>query len=82
MSDLLTFLWRAWRVEDMVGVFRRLRSSCHVVMSTHVVNSLIDDVNPVTTSPGWASVLREQVGHDGLFLTDALSMMDEYGNHA
>ena len=43
-------------------------------MSAHIVFSDIDPDNPATTSPAMIRAIREEIGFDGLLMTDDLSM--------
>ena len=43
-------------------------------MTAHIVFTALDPDNPATTSPVMMQVIRDQIGFDGLLMTDDLSM--------
>ncbi|MCE0538862.1 hypothetical protein LWF15_25510 [Kineosporia rhizophila] len=45
------------------------------VMTSHVVLAAVDPVNPATTSPAVLGILREDMGFEGVIVTDALDMV-------
>ncbi|MGM0560819.1 MAG: beta-N-acetylhexosaminidase [Pseudomonadota bacterium] len=50
-------------------------------MTAHVVYQAVDDVNPATTSPRIIQeIIRENIGFDGLLLSDDISMKALEGN--
>ena len=55
------------------AVFRALRD-LHWGMSAHLVYEAIDPDAPATLSPAMVGVIRDEIGFDGLLMTDDLSM--------
>jgi beta-N-acetylhexosaminidase len=53
--------------------FRALRDM-PLGMTAHVVYSALDPEHPATTSPHVIEIIREEIGFDGLLMTDDLSM--------
>jgi len=53
--------------------FRGL-NTCPMAMTAHVVYDAIDPNRPATTSPRVLKVIREEIGYQGLLMTDDLSM--------
>lgn len=53
--------------------FRALRD-LPIAMTAHVVFSQIDVNHPATTSPRMVALMREEIGFDGLLMSDDLSM--------
>ena len=53
--------------------FRALRDM-PLGMTAHVVYSALDAAHPATTSPIVIEIIREEIGFDGLLMTDDLSM--------
>lgn len=52
-------------------------------MTAHVVYEAVDDVNPATTSPRMIQdVIREEIGFDGLLVSDDISMKALEGDFA
>ncbi|MEM7617511.1 MAG: beta-N-acetylhexosaminidase [Pseudomonadota bacterium] len=55
------------------AVFRQLKSAPWA-MTAHIIFSTLDPNNPVTTSKIAIKYIREEIGYEGLILTDDLSM--------
>ena len=53
--------------------FRTLAAS-PLAMTAHVVFTALDDLRPVTTSPEVIELIRNDIGFDGLLMTDDVSM--------
>ncbi len=53
--------------------FRAL-SDAPLAMTAHVVFTAVDEDRPATTSPGAVGLVRDDIGFDGLLMTDDLSM--------
>jgi Beta-glucosidase-related glycosidases len=53
--------------------FRSL-AHCPMAMTAHVVYDAIDPNRPATTSPRVLKIIREEIGYQGLVMTDDLSM--------
>lgn len=65
-------------VQSKVGIFEALYPQTSLLMTTHIFNSHIDPMLPVTFSPTWVAFLRSQ-GYRGPLITDALLMIEDYG---
>jgi beta-glucosidase-like glycosyl hydrolase len=65
-------------VKEKVRIFDILLPKTQMVMTTHLYNSAIDPTAPATFSETWLNQLHNK-GFKGLILTDALMMMDGYG---
>lgn len=53
-----------------------------IAMTAHIVYDAIDAVKPATTSPKMVQVMREEIGFDGLLISDDLSMNALVGSYA
>lgn len=64
--------------------FAPFRKLCHLPlgMTAHVLYRSIDDVLPATQSKAVVTVIRENIGFDGLLMTDDLSMRALTGSMA
>lgn len=65
-------------VTKLLESFRESAPTADFVMSTHLMNSKIDPKDMVTFSDKWIKILRDQVGFQGLLVTDGLFMIDRY----
>lgn len=65
-------------VHTKLEPFRELASEAGFVMTTHVLNSNIDKDNIVTFSNEWIRILREEIGFQGLIITDGIFMFNRY----
>lgn len=65
-------------INDHLPVFKDNKDRSGFVMTTHTFNSDVDPTAMVTYSPKWISMLRDQVGFDGIVMTDAMLMMRAY----
>ena len=54
--------------------FRAVASKVPVIMTAHIVLPAIDSEHPATLSPKALEMLREDVGFEGLIITDSLGM--------
>jgi len=59
--------------------FRQLKD-IPLGMSAHVLFSELDETQPATTSPAMHRVIRQDIGFDGLLMTDDISMDALQGN--
>jgi beta-glucosidase-like glycosyl hydrolase len=66
-------------VEERIGIFRELRDESGIIMTTHLLDSLVDP-GLVTFSPAWLDMLRARVGFGGLLMTDGLLMLKNYSD--
>jgi beta-glucosidase-like glycosyl hydrolase len=64
-------------VETRAAVFHRLSAEAPVLMTTHLMDSLVDP-DLVTFSAPWNRILRRQAGFGGLLMTDGLLMLANY----
>lgn len=53
-----------------------------MAMSAHIVYSAFDAVNPATCSPEMIRVIRQEIGFDGLLMTDDITMQAMQGSLA
>ena len=63
--------------EQRAGIFRTLSRESEVLMTTHLLDSLVDS-DIVTFSPAWNRILRRVTGFDGLLMSDGLLMLSSY----
>jgi beta-glucosidase-like glycosyl hydrolase len=63
--------------EQRAGIFRALSRESGVLMTTHLLDSLVDR-DMVTFSPAWNRILRRVTGFDGLLMSDGLLMLSNY----
>lgn len=64
-------------VETRAAVFARLSSEAPILMTTHLMDSLVDP-DLVTFSPAWIRILRRESRFRGLLMTDGLLMLENY----
>ncbi|NDJ78399.1 MAG: beta-N-acetylhexosaminidase [Chloroflexi bacterium] len=63
------------RAVDLVPFQGAIRSGVGAVMTAHVIAKVVDPENPATLSaPVLESLLRDELGFDGLTITDAMDM--------
>jgi beta-glucosidase-like glycosyl hydrolase len=65
------------QAEDRFAAFRELADSADVVMTTHLLDTAVDD-GLVTFSRKWNGLLRDRTGYQGLLMTDGLLMLRNY----
>ena len=65
-------------VADRLKIFKSVAPKSDFVMSTHLYNSNIDPDDMATFSEKWVERLRNDVGFNGLLMTDALFMFRSY----
>ena len=66
--------------EKYLPVFREMSNDAGFVMTTHLFNSQVDPDNMATFSPLWIKKLREEIGFNGIVMTDALFMIESYAD--
>jgi len=62
------------RSRDLLPFVSGIAAGADSVMVTHTIVSAIDPVNPATLSPAVISVLRSDLGFDGVIISDAMDM--------
>ncbi len=62
------------RERELVPFAAAVRAGVSCVMTSHVVVSAIDPDRPATFSPSAVRVLRDELGFDGVLVSDALDM--------
>ncbi len=63
------------RWQDGLLPFRRaIECGCPIVMSTHLIVEALDRERPVTISPAAVRLLRQDLGFDGVLVSDDLEM--------
>ena len=58
--------------------FKKQSGKADFAMTTHIFNSNVDPDDMATFSKKWVRMLREDVGFEGLVMTDALFMISSY----
>ncbi len=66
---------------DHLTYFSKYIDQTPMIMTTHILNSEVDPENIVPFSEKWTSVLRDDLGFNGLIMTDATDMIDNYPDH-
>ncbi len=56
-------------------IFKLLSDDSSFMMTTHLLNSNVDDQDVATFSTNWIDLLRNWVGFSGLLMTDAIYML-------
>lgn len=59
---------------DLVPFRAGIEAGADSIMVTHTVINAIDSVNPASLSPACMSLIRDQLGFDGVIVTDGLDM--------
>jgi len=68
-----------WRAEHAPPFAAGIDAGAEFVMTGHLVFTAIDPL-PATFSPIWHEVLREELGFDGIIITDDLAMLHSSGD--
>jgi beta-N-acetylhexosaminidase len=68
----------AWRARDAPSFAAGIRSGAQLVMFGHLVYSAVDPA-PASLSSTWHRILREQLGFDGVTITDDMRMLQDTG---
>jgi beta-N-acetylhexosaminidase len=68
----------AWRARDAPSFAAGIRSGAQLVMFGHLVYSAVDPA-PASLSATWHRILREQLGFDGVTITDDMRMLQDTG---
>ncbi|MET4639882.1 glycoside hydrolase family 3 N-terminal domain-containing protein [Mycetocola sp. 2940] len=67
-----------WRAEDAVPFVQGIAAGAPVVMIGHLNYTAVDPV-PASLSPVWHSILRDELGFDGIIITDDMLMLRNTG---
>lgn len=67
-----------WRTEDAVPFVQGIAAGAPVVMFGHLNYTAVDPV-PASLSPVWHSILRDELGFDGIIITDDILMLRNTG---
>jgi beta-N-acetylhexosaminidase len=67
-----------WQAEDAPPFQAGIDAGAPIVMFGHLVYSAVDSA-PASLSPAWHQVLRDQLGFDGVVVTDDLLMLEASG---
>lgn len=62
-------------VKTMIQIFKEAASKTDFAMTTHILNTNVDPDDMATFSKKWIGMLRNDVGFDGILMTDALFMI-------
>lgn len=68
---------------DLVPFAEGIRAGCGAIMVSHTFVNCLDNTLPASLSPAVHAYLREQMGYDGVIMTDDLAMQavtDLYGD--
>lgn len=71
----------AWSASDALPFRAGIDAGAEVVMMGHLVFSAVDSA-PASLSPAWHSILRDDLGFDGLIVSDDLGMLENSGDPA
>ncbi len=67
-----------WAITDAVPFERGIHAGADVVMVGHLRYSAVDDC-PASLSAAWHGILRDQLGFDGVIITDDMLMLKDSG---
>ncbi|MET0933191.1 MAG: glycoside hydrolase family 3 N-terminal domain-containing protein [Mycetocola sp.] len=67
-----------WRAADAVPFIQGIAAGAPIVMFGHLNYSAVDPV-PASLSPVWHSILRNELGFDGIIITDDMLMLRNTG---
>lgn len=56
------------------AVFQALADKCQYAMTAHLIYTALDKQNPVTTSPKSIEYIRDEIGFQGMLMTDDIDM--------
>jgi len=70
-----------WRTTQAPPFHAGIEAGAEFVMLGHVRYSAVDDV-PASLSPAWIAILRDELGFDGIVVTDDMSMLERSGEGA
>jgi beta-N-acetylhexosaminidase len=68
----------AWQARDAPSFAAGIRSGAQLVMFGHLAYSAVDPA-PASLSATWHRILREQLGFDGVTITDDMRMLQDTG---
>jgi beta-N-acetylhexosaminidase len=67
-----------WKATDAVPFERGIATGAPIVMFGHLEYSAVDPI-PASLSPVWHSILRDDLGFDGIIITDDMLMLRNTG---
>ena len=67
-----------WRAQEAVPFQAGIDAGAELVMLGHLVFTAVDS-RPASLSSKWVSVLRSEMGFDGIIITDDLRMLEDSG---
>lgn len=70
-----------WLARDAVPFQAGIEAGAEMVMLGHLVFSDVDEL-PASVSPAWHQILRDDMGFDGLIVSDDLGMLENSGEAA
>nr|WP_244960650.1 glycoside hydrolase family 3 N-terminal domain-containing protein [Pseudoclavibacter chungangensis] len=70
-----------WRTTDALPFAAGVDAGAPMVMFGHLVYSSVDDV-PATMSTRWHEILRDDLGFDGIMISDDMVMLENSGDPA
>lgn len=65
----------AWRTTDAVPFAAGIDAGAEMVMMGHLIFAAVDDA-PASLSPTWHSILRDDLGFEGVIVSDDLGMLE------
>jgi beta-N-acetylhexosaminidase len=70
-----------WQSDEAPPFQAGITSGAPLVMFGHLVYSAVDSL-PATLSPTWHEIIRDQMGFDGVIVTDDMRMLEHSGDPA
>ncbi len=67
-----------WRAKDAPSFVSGIKAGAELVMFGHLVYSAVDSA-PASLSPAWHRILTEQLGFQGVTITDDMRMLQDTG---
>lgn len=67
-----------WRGFDAVPFVRGIEAGAEFVMMGHLAYTAVDTA-PASLSPAWHGILRDELGFDGVVITDDMRMLQDTG---
>lgn len=67
-----------WRATDAAPFAAGIAAGAELVMFGHLAYTAVDDA-PASLSPAWHGILRDELGFDGISITDDMGMLEDSG---